>query len=822
MTTGWLKADVWSLGCTVVEMVTGTLPYSYYDNSMTAMYHIASGEVPSFRDMEVSTALKDFVIACCASDPTCRPTAEELTQFEFVVSFTKSSAKFSELNKGGSVETKTVGLNAHIHEGNSTGMDLFSCLDDSMGSDAKSMKPPKPTLRLITPLLVEGPLFMSNGTSAKCNEHIDGVNENDVVPNAALQLQQQIRLQDASTPITTARKGLYNNDQAATRGRGPSKSSFRPPPSYPNLSGKHSKRSDAGNKIAPLNSRQRSNNSSLNPSPHTSAKHQYVNPKNRPISRSDSKAATPDSSIRIRNKNVLSPMRVEVVEMIVNTSSSESESKVADVSVANATIDTNSEGDPTFISSGEMTLGTDLTESGDGADVSFATSGQSFSGNNRSTKKAVATEALPSKDSQVILSEEILESSLNFPQKEELVAEATKISPKSTVPSCSLFDVAPENLSRKLFKMKSDLTIGLSRQSSIRDDDESVRCKESDSSISWGSTILLEAQKIEIGLIQKDLSRPSAPLSGEIKRIMDPNSVDRLGPIELFDMFPSGSLSNKCSSVERLSTVTERCEEYASPPATYAQAVSKETGKLANVSEKRDRYGPSGVAAVRMNAIKESDILTNKRSSPTERSSINSSVSESAMGSARTSAKTRGRKSKKKAYKLNFDGISSAIKTYAEAVGGDTEFSLTPSLSFRSQSAGMLSTVHGMALDGGIGIGNQSQSQIQPQPQTKSQGFLGSFSGVAAFRQEKIPRSQEAVSMSYPKSLGVNLSQHLLPAINLMLPLQRRIIQSAPSLSRSVSAPVSLPPIGISTSTGEVNNQQQNENFKSNSESRIP
>ena len=503
-------------------------------------------------------------------------------------------------------------------------------------------------------------------------------------------------------------------------------------------------------------------------------------------------------------------MRVDVVEIIVKTPSTESENKVADLNTANATIDTNSEGDPTFISSGEMTLGTDLTESGEGAGLSFTTCAQSVSRNNKSAKGGVVVSIIPNKESEVSLSEEILESTLISSQKEELVADATKISPKSTVPSCSLFDITPENLSRKLLKMKSDLTIGLSRQSSIRDDD---------SSISWGSTILMEAQKMEHGLSQNDSNRPTAPLSGEIKRIMDPNSADRLGPIELLEIIPAGAVSNKCSTVERLSTVTERCEELSSPPTTYAQALSKE--RSADVSEKRERYGPSGVAAVRMNAIKESDALTNKRNLAIERSSrssVNSSVSESAMGSARTSAKIRGRKSKKKAYKLNFDGISSAIKSYAEAVGGDTQFSLNPSLSFRSQSAGMLSSAHGAALDGGIG--NQSVSQIQPQPQTQSQGFLGSFSGVAAFRQEKIPRSQEMVSMSYPKSLGVNLSQHLLPAINLMLPLQRRIIQSAPSLTRSVSAPINLPPIGTSLSSGVTN--EMHENYKSNSESRIP
>ncbi len=46
MTSGWIKADVWSVGCTVVEMITGKLPYCYYENPITAMYRIANGEIP--------------------------------------------------------------------------------------------------------------------------------------------------------------------------------------------------------------------------------------------------------------------------------------------------------------------------------------------------------------------------------------------------------------------------------------------------------------------------------------------------------------------------------------------------------------------------------------------------------------------------------------------------------------------------------------------------------------------------------------------------------------------------------------------------------
>ncbi|GLD96970.1 hypothetical protein PINS_up005653 [Pythium insidiosum] len=39
---GWLKADIWSLGCAVIEMLTGHSPWQQYSNPMTAMYQIVS------------------------------------------------------------------------------------------------------------------------------------------------------------------------------------------------------------------------------------------------------------------------------------------------------------------------------------------------------------------------------------------------------------------------------------------------------------------------------------------------------------------------------------------------------------------------------------------------------------------------------------------------------------------------------------------------------------------------------------------------------------------------------------------------------------
>lgn len=42
----WLLADVWSVGCTVVEMLTGKTPWPDIPNAMAVMYNICKGNSP--------------------------------------------------------------------------------------------------------------------------------------------------------------------------------------------------------------------------------------------------------------------------------------------------------------------------------------------------------------------------------------------------------------------------------------------------------------------------------------------------------------------------------------------------------------------------------------------------------------------------------------------------------------------------------------------------------------------------------------------------------------------------------------------------------
>ncbi|XP_052152053.1 mitogen-activated protein kinase kinase kinase YODA-like [Oryza glaberrima] len=78
-----LAVDIWSLGCTVLEMATSKPPWSQYEG-IAAMFKIGnSKELPPIPD-HLSEPGKDFIRKCLQRDPSQRPTAMELLQHPFV------------------------------------------------------------------------------------------------------------------------------------------------------------------------------------------------------------------------------------------------------------------------------------------------------------------------------------------------------------------------------------------------------------------------------------------------------------------------------------------------------------------------------------------------------------------------------------------------------------------------------------------------------------------------------------------------------------------------------------------------------------------
>ncbi|KAI0666800.1 Pkinase-domain-containing protein [Trametes maxima] len=77
------KSDIWSLACTVIELLTGRPPYADIANSMTVMFRIVEDARPPLPE-ESSESLQDFLKWCFNKDPAKRPNAEQLCEHEWL------------------------------------------------------------------------------------------------------------------------------------------------------------------------------------------------------------------------------------------------------------------------------------------------------------------------------------------------------------------------------------------------------------------------------------------------------------------------------------------------------------------------------------------------------------------------------------------------------------------------------------------------------------------------------------------------------------------------------------------------------------------
>ncbi|KVH93462.1 Protein kinase, ATP binding site-containing protein [Cynara cardunculus var. scolymus] len=77
-----LAADIWSLGCTVLEMLTRKIPYSHLEG-LQALFRIGRGEAPPVPDT-LSVESQDFIRKCLQVNQNDRPTAAQLLMHPFV------------------------------------------------------------------------------------------------------------------------------------------------------------------------------------------------------------------------------------------------------------------------------------------------------------------------------------------------------------------------------------------------------------------------------------------------------------------------------------------------------------------------------------------------------------------------------------------------------------------------------------------------------------------------------------------------------------------------------------------------------------------
>ncbi|KAI8388366.1 kinase-like domain-containing protein [Radiomyces spectabilis] len=85
------KADIWSLGCTLIELITGKPPYADLI-AMSAMFRIVEDDYPPLPE-GISEDMHTFLLCCFQKNPEDRPTATQLKEHIWVQKYKRTSQK---------------------------------------------------------------------------------------------------------------------------------------------------------------------------------------------------------------------------------------------------------------------------------------------------------------------------------------------------------------------------------------------------------------------------------------------------------------------------------------------------------------------------------------------------------------------------------------------------------------------------------------------------------------------------------------------------------------------------------------------------------
>jgi serine/threonine protein kinase len=78
------KADIWSVGCTVIEMMTGSPPWPEFQSMWAAIYHIANSEgPPSGIPTDLTAVAQEFLDSCFERAVERRADCAQLLALDF-------------------------------------------------------------------------------------------------------------------------------------------------------------------------------------------------------------------------------------------------------------------------------------------------------------------------------------------------------------------------------------------------------------------------------------------------------------------------------------------------------------------------------------------------------------------------------------------------------------------------------------------------------------------------------------------------------------------------------------------------------------------
>ncbi|XP_026885345.2 mitogen-activated protein kinase kinase kinase 5 isoform X1 [Electrophorus electricus] len=107
-------ADIWSLGCTIIEMATGKPPFYELGEPQAAMFKVGMFKIHPEIPNSMSAEAKAFILRCFEPDPDLRATANELLMHEFLtVTSRRKRAKgnnFTALSPGTAEYLRSVSL----------------------------------------------------------------------------------------------------------------------------------------------------------------------------------------------------------------------------------------------------------------------------------------------------------------------------------------------------------------------------------------------------------------------------------------------------------------------------------------------------------------------------------------------------------------------------------------------------------------------------------------------------------------------------------------------------------------------------------------
>ncbi|KAK8589291.1 hypothetical protein V6N13_088141 [Hibiscus sabdariffa] len=87
------SADIWSVGCTVIEMATGKPPWSQqYQEVAAALFHVGTTKSHPPIPEHLSSEAKDFLLKCLQKEPELRQVASELLKHPFVTGESQDSS----------------------------------------------------------------------------------------------------------------------------------------------------------------------------------------------------------------------------------------------------------------------------------------------------------------------------------------------------------------------------------------------------------------------------------------------------------------------------------------------------------------------------------------------------------------------------------------------------------------------------------------------------------------------------------------------------------------------------------------------------------